>query len=80
MRVIKKMGPPCPCPAKLWDFYNSQTDDAGLPTLGVGTVIECDCLTQYTLSDSQREGRVWIKRVLRGAPTDRGWLETEGTE
>jgi hypothetical protein len=65
MRVIKKMGPPCPCPAKLWDFYNSQADADGNPTLGVGTVIECDCLTQYTLCDSQREGRVWIKRVLR---------------
>lgn len=63
MKVIERVEPPCPCPSKLWDFYNSQADDDGRAALGLGSVVECDCGQAYTLSESQRDGRYWVKRV-----------------
>lgn len=63
MKIIKQAEPPCPCTVKLWEFYAAQADENGSPTLGIGSIVECDCTTQYTLSDSQRDGKFWIKRT-----------------
>lgn len=65
MKVVKEVPPPHPCTTLLWDFYNRQSDDNGVPTLGIGSIVECDCGSQYTLSDSQLDGKFWMKRTLR---------------
>ncbi len=61
MKVVYSRPPECRCTEKLWDFYNAQD-----PALGVGSIVECDCGQRWTLSDSQRDGKFWIKKVLRG--------------
>lgn len=79
MKLIKAAPAPCPCQAKLWEFYNAQAcDESTCPdTWGIGTQVECDCGVVYTLAESQREGRYWVKKVLRTmrpAPADKTWL------
>lgn len=63
MIIVKRTEPPHPCMNLLWDFYNTQVDETGLALLGVGSIVECDCGSQYTLSDSQRDGKFWVKVI-----------------
>lgn len=58
IKVIKAAPVPCPCHQKLAQFDQDTT-----LTLGVGSIVECDCGTQYTLADSQRDGLHWVKRT-----------------
>lgn len=70
MKLIKAVEPPCPCMVKLWEFYNTQVDDNGNATLGIGSIVECDCGQEYTFSDTQRDGKFWIKRYQRPLRTE----------
>lgn len=63
MKLIKAVGPECPCITRLWEFYNAQADEDGKPLLGTGTVVECDCGKRYTLTDSQRDGKYWHRSI-----------------
>jgi hypothetical protein len=63
VKLIKAVEPPCPCDIKLWEFYNTQVDDHGNATLGTGSIVECDCGTEYVLNNTKLSGRFWAKRT-----------------
>lgn len=56
MKLIKRVEPPCPCVAKLYEFAQSQAD-----TLYLGSQVECDCGQLYTMTESQRDGFFWTR-------------------
>lgn len=66
MILIKRTEPPCACTTKLWDFYAVLADEG--TTLGVGSVVECDCGAHYVLSESQYDGKFW-KKIGRDTET-----------
>lgn len=64
MKVIHNRPQPCSCTEKLWDYLIELQGQHGT-VLGIGSIVECDCGQRWTLSESQRDGRFWVKRVLR---------------
>lgn len=60
MKLIYNRPPACPCTEKLWAFINQYGEDR---QPGVGSLVECDCGAQYTLAESQKDGRFWIKNT-----------------
>ena len=62
MKLIKAVPPPCPCQIKIHEFYLTQVDENGNPTLGVGSVVECDCGQNWVLTDFPTQGKVWVRK------------------
>lgn len=67
MKLIKRVDPPCPCLIKVHEFYLAQADEDGNNTLGVGSIVECDCGQNWQLQDFRTQGKQWV-RVGRDYP------------
>lgn len=69
MKLIKQVDPPCPCQIKIHEFFLTQVDENGNSTLGVGSVVECDCGQHWVYMDFPGQGKVWVRKG-RPSPAD----------
>lgn len=59
MKIIKYVGPSCPCHEKL-TLFEAQRQARG-ERLHIGSIVECDCGVPYKLLENQRDGLYWTK-------------------